>query len=98
MGRDVSSTLHKDKHSWGGAGRGGGSGGGGGEATRSRTEKRCSHNLQSGHPTRWPAEFIEYCTFLEIDLFLKQEAKRQRKNNVKNDIRTYRICPLELKL
>ena len=24
--------------------------GGGGEETRSGTEKRCSHNLQSGHP------------------------------------------------
>ena len=32
------------------AGGGGGGGGGGrGEETRSGTEKRCSHNLQSGH-------------------------------------------------
>ena len=28
-----------------------GGGGGGGEETRSGTEKRCSHNLQSDHPT-----------------------------------------------
>ena len=31
-------------------GGGGGGGGGGGEETRSGTEKRCSHNLQSDHP------------------------------------------------
>ena len=29
---------------------GGVGGGGGGEETRSGTEKRCSHNLQSDHP------------------------------------------------
>ena len=34
MGRDVSATLHKDKHSWGGAGWGDGSGGGGGGGKR----------------------------------------------------------------
>ena len=26
-----------------------------GEGTRSGTEKRCSHNLQSGHPAWWSA-------------------------------------------
>ena len=31
--------------------QGGGGGGGAGEATRSGTEKRCSHNLQSGQST-----------------------------------------------
>ena len=35
-------------------GVGGGGGGGGGEA-RFGTEKRCSHNLQSGHPAWWSA-------------------------------------------
>ena len=34
----------------------GGGGGGGGEETRSGTEKRCSHNLQSGHPAWWSAD------------------------------------------
>ena len=29
---------------------------GGGEETRSGTEKRCSHNLQSGHPAWWSAD------------------------------------------
>ena len=33
-----------------------GGGGGGGEETRSGTEKRCSHNLQSGHPAWWSAD------------------------------------------
>ena len=32
-------------------------GGGGGGATRSGTEKRCSHNLQSGQSEFWSAAF-----------------------------------------
>ena len=28
----------------------------GGKETRSGTEKRCSHNLQSGHPAWWSAD------------------------------------------
>ena len=31
-------------------------GGGGVEETRSGTEKRCSHNLKSGHPVWWSAD------------------------------------------
>ena len=31
-------------------------GGGWGEETRSGTQKRCSHNLQSGHPAFWSAD------------------------------------------
>ena len=34
----------------GGGGGGGGGGWGRGEEARSGIEKRCSHNLQSGHP------------------------------------------------
>ena len=34
----------------------GGGGGGGGEEIRSGTEKRCSHNLKSGHPELWSAD------------------------------------------
>ena len=30
--------------------------GGEGEETRSGTEKRCSHNLQNGHPAWWSAD------------------------------------------
>ena len=30
--------------------------GGGGEEMRSGTKKRCSHNLQSGHPAWWSVD------------------------------------------
>ena len=39
-----------------GGGRRGGVGGGGLEETRLGTEKRCSHNLKSGHPVWWSAD------------------------------------------
>ena len=42
-----------------------GVGGGGGE-TRSGTEKRCSHNLQSGHSAWWSADnYRKFLDFLE---------------------------------
>ena len=51
-----------------GAGEAGvGGGGGGGEETRSGTEKRCSHNLQSGHPAWWSAD---HCSiFPTVNIF-----------------------------
>ena len=50
--------LRKFTISGGGGGGGGvgGGGGGGGEDSRSGTEKRCSHNLQGGHPAWWSAD------------------------------------------
>ena len=41
-------------------------GGGGGEDTRSGTEKRCSHNLQSGHPAWWSAD--NYSIFPTVNI------------------------------
>ena len=53
--------------------------GGGGEETRSGTEKRCSHNLQSGHPTWWSADNCTY-PFSEA----KSEAKSEPVEEIKN--------------
>ena len=56
-----------------------GDGGGGGEETRSGTEKRCSHNLQSRHPTWWSADNCTY-PFSEA----KSEAKSEPVEEIKN--------------
>ena len=46
-------------------------GGGGAGWTRSGTEKRRSHNLQSGHPAWWSAE---KCGFLStVNIFYRSE-------------------------
>ena len=43
-------------------------GGGGGEEMRSGTKKRCSHNLQSGHPVRWLAD--NYSIFPTVNILV----------------------------
>ena len=81
-------------------------GGGGGEETRSGTEKRCSHNLQSGHPERWSAD---NCSIFFSHNFL--EARSEPAEGIRNaqKIETkiiscivlflaYRICLSVLKL
>ena len=56
--------------------------GGGGEETRSGTEKRCSHNLQSGHPAWWSAENCG--TFPTVNIFrLFRSKKRIGRENQK---------------
>ena len=56
-----------------------------GEETRSGTERRCSHNLQSGHPAWWSAG--NRC-FSHTNYFDKLEANRQEKmiKTLKNNI------------
>ena len=62
-------------------GRGEG-GGGDREETRSGTEKRCSHNLQSGHPAWWS---VDNCTiFPTVNIFrLFRSNKRTGRGNQK---------------
>ena len=55
-------------------------GGGGGEM-RSGTEKRCSHNLQSGHPVWWSAD--NYSIFPTVNILeARIEANRQGKSEM----------------
>ena len=58
-----------------------GAGGGGVEETRSGTEKRCSHNLQSGHPAWWSADNYSIFPIVNI-LEARIEASRQRKSEM----------------
>ena len=54
----------------------------GGEETRSGTEKRCSHNLQSGHPAWWSAD--NYSIFPTVNIFrLFRSKKRTGRGNQK---------------
>ena len=54
----------------------------GGEETRSGTEKRCSHNLQSGHPAWWSADNCSI--FPTVDIFaLFRSKKRTGRGNQK---------------
>ena len=56
--------------------------GGGGEETRSGTEKRCSLNLQSGHPAWWSAD--NYSIFPTVNIFrLFRSKKRTGRGNQK---------------
>ena len=55
---------------------------GGGKETRSGTEKRCSHNLQSGHPAWWSAD--NYSIFPTVNIFrLFRSKKRTGRGNKK---------------
>ena len=53
-------------------------GGGGGE-TKSENEKRCSYNLQSGHPAWWKADNCSI--FLTVNIFSRK--KRTGRGNQK---------------
>ena len=54
----------------------------GGEETRSGTEKRCSRNLQSGHPAWWSAD--NYSIFPTVNIFrLFRSKKRTDRGNQK---------------
>ena len=53
-----------------------------GEETSSGTEKRCSHNLQSGHPAWWSAD--NYSIFPTVNIFrLFRSKKRTGRGNKK---------------
>ena len=53
----------------------------GGEEMRSGTEKRCSHNLQSGHPVWWSAD--NYSIFPTVNILeARIEANRQRRSEM----------------
>ena len=57
-------------------------GGWGGGETRSGTEKRCSHNLQSGHPAWWSAD--NYSILPTVNIFrLFRSKKRTDRGNQK---------------
>ena len=53
-----------------------------GEETRSVTEKRCSHNLQSGHPAWWSADNCSiFPTVNELDFL---EARSEPAEEIRN--------------
>ena len=53
-----------------------------GEETSSGTEKRCSHNLQSGHPAWWSAD--NDSNFPTVNIFrLFRSKKRTNRGNQK---------------
>ena len=53
---------------------------GGGEETRSGTEKRCSHNLQSGHPAWWSADnYSIFPTVYILEARIKANRQRSQK-------------------
>ena len=58
--------------------------GGGGEETRSGTEKRCSHNLQSGHPAWWSADNYGIFPTVEIILLDFLEAGSEPTEEIRN--------------
>ena len=73
---------------------------------RSGTEKRCSHNLQSGHPAWWSADNCRFFShskyFEELEANLQQKSemiKKLKKNNIVHlCFLAYRICLSALKL
>ena len=56
--------------------------GGGGEERRPGTEKRCSHNLQSGHPAWWSAN--NYSIFPTVNIFRLLEARSEPTEEIRN--------------
>ena len=50
--------------------------------TRSGTEKRCSHNLQSGHPAWWSAENCS--TFPIVNIFRLFRSKKRPAEEIRN--------------
>ena len=81
-------------------------GGGGGKDTGSGSEKRCSHNLESGHPVWWSAD--NYSIFPTVSILeARIEVNRQRKSEMLKNLKkiiscnfvflAYRICLLVLK-
>ena len=74
---------------------------GGGEETRSGTEKRCSHNLQSGHPAWWTADnygIFPTVNILEARIEANRHVCEKRSKKLKKIIScnvvflAYRIC------
>ena len=54
--------------------------GGGEDETRSGTEKRCSHNLKSGHPAWWSAENCSIYPTVNIFRFFRSKKQTGRGN------------------
>ena len=71
---------------------------------RSGTEKRCSHNLQSGHPTWWSADNCSIFPTLSILIEARSEPTEEMIEILKKTIScifvflAYRIYLLVLKL
>ena len=64
---------------------------GGGEETRSRAKKRCSHNLQSGHPAWWSVD--NYGIFPTVNILeARIEANRQRKSEMLKKLKKIISC------
>ena len=62
-----------------------------GEETRSGTEKRCSHNLQSGHRAWWSAD--NYSIFPTVNILeARIEANRQRKSEMLKKMKKIISC------
>ena len=55
-----------------------------GEETRSGTEKRCSHNLQSGHPAWWSADNYGIFPTVKIILLDFLEAGSEPTEEIRN--------------
>ena len=59
--------------------------GGGGEETRSGIEKRCSHNLQSGHPVWWSADNkLQYFSHSKMILLDFLEGRSEPTEEIRN--------------
>ena len=59
--------------------------------TRSGTEKRCSHNLQSGHPSWWSTD--NYSIFPTVNILeARIEANRQRKSEMLKKLKKIISC------
>ena len=75
-----------------------------GEETRSGTEKRCSHNLQSDHPAWWSADNCSIFPTVNILIEARSEPTEEMIENLKKTISgifvflAYRIYLLVLKL
>ena len=61
-----------------------GDGGEEGEETRSGTEKRCFHNLQSGHPASWVADNCSI--FPTVNIFRLFRSKKRRNPQRKSEM------------
>ena len=56
-----------------------------GEETRSGTEKRCSHNLQSGHPAWWSADNCSIFPTVNILIEARSEPTEEMIENLKKN-------------
>ena len=60
----------------------------GGEETRSGTKKRCSHNLQSGHPAWWSADNCSI--FLTVNIFRLFRSKKETGRGIQKCLKNWK--------